>query len=66
MCCGGAHHYLTAHAIGAIYFVVPNVAGVCVHAPPLDDIGNSARAVEFCKRLKRRLPMAVMDICFQT
>ena len=39
---------------------MPNLCGVCVLAPPLDDIGNSVRASEFCKRLKNRLPIALL------
>ena len=45
--------------------LVPNLFGVCVYSPPLDTIGNSVRAVEFCKRLKRRMPLAIMDVVFR-
>ena len=36
---------------GCIMMVVPGVMGVATYSPPLDAIGNSARGVEFCRRL---------------
>ncbi|MDF1797459.1 MAG: glutaminase A [Coxiellaceae bacterium] len=32
---------------GGIMAVVPGVLGICVWSPPLDDLGNSARGIEF-------------------
>ena len=34
---------------GAIMTVIPNVMGIVTWSPRLDDIGNSAKGVEFCK-----------------
>ena len=34
---------------GAILLVVPNVMGVCVWSPPLDDNGNTVRGIQFCQ-----------------
>ena len=36
---------------GSIMIVIPNVMGICVWSPRLDDIGNSSRGIEFCKKL---------------
>jgi glutaminase len=36
---------------GAIMLVVPNVLGVCIFSPPLDEFGNSVRGIAFCKEL---------------
>ncbi|WP_299619388.1 glutaminase A [Pelagibius sp.] len=36
---------------GAIMIVVPNVLGICTWSPRLDEIGNSVRGLEFCRRL---------------
>lgn len=36
---------------GAIMVVVPNVMGFCVWSPRLDELGNSVRGIEFCRRL---------------
>ena len=29
--------------------VVPNVMGICLWSPPLDEMGNSVRGVQFCE-----------------
>ena len=34
---------------GCILLVVPNVFGMCLWSPPLDDCGNSVRGIQFCK-----------------
>ncbi|MDX3386051.1 glutaminase A [Streptomyces niveiscabiei] len=39
---------------GALMIVVPQVMGVCVWSPRLDQHGNSVRGVEFCRRLVER------------
>lgn len=31
--------------------VVPNVMGMCLWSPPLDNYGNSVRGVQFCNEL---------------
>ncbi|ESN99005.1 hypothetical protein HELRODRAFT_155932 [Helobdella robusta] len=36
---------------GCILLVVPNVMGLCLWSPPLDNIGNSMRGVHFCDKL---------------
>ena len=33
--------------------IVPNVMGICLWSPPLDEVGNSVRGTEFCKELIR-------------
>ena len=37
---------------GCILLVVPNMMGICIWSPPLDEQGNSFRGIEFCKRSK--------------
>lgn len=34
---------------GAILLIVPNVMGICTWSPPLDEMGNSCRGVQFCE-----------------
>ena len=46
---------------GAIYIVVPNICGICVYSPKLDEIGNSVRGVEFIKELSRRYKFHIFD-----
>lgn len=36
---------------GGLMIVVPQVMGICIWSPPLDELGNSVRGIEFCKRL---------------
>lgn len=36
---------------GAILLIIPNVMGICTWSPPLDDLGNSCRGVQFCEEL---------------
>ncbi|GAB2826609.1 hypothetical protein GCM10027091_66790 [Streptomyces daliensis] len=36
---------------GALMVVVPQVMGICVWSPRLDEQGNSVRGVEFCRRM---------------
>ncbi|MCG8648444.1 MAG: glutaminase, partial [Pirellulales bacterium] len=36
---------------GAVIVVIPNVAGLCIWSPALDENGNSVRGVDFCERL---------------
>ena len=33
---------------GSIILVIPNVGGLCVWSPPLDELGNSVRGVDVC------------------
>ncbi len=34
---------------GCLLLVIPNVAGICIWSPPLDNMGNPVRGIEFCK-----------------
>lgn len=36
---------------GAIIVVVPNVMGICIYSPRLDNLGNSSRGLLFCEKL---------------
>ena len=36
---------------GSLMIVIPNVMGIAVWSPRLDEMGNSVRGVEFCKEL---------------
>nr|WP_223006780.1 glutaminase A [Streptomyces roseirectus] len=36
---------------GALMVVVPQLMGICVWSPRLDELGNSVRGIEFCRRL---------------
>merc|ERR1711871_46885 len=40
---------------GCVYMIVPNVCGIAVFSPRLDDIGNSARAVAVAQALVERV-----------
>jgi glutaminase len=46
---------------GALMLVVPGVMGVGLWSPRLDSMGNSVRAVEFCKRLVAAYNLHVYD-----
>jgi glutaminase len=36
---------------GNVMLVMPGVMGICIWSPRLDELGNSVRGIEFCKRL---------------
>ena len=38
---------------GCVLIVVPNVMGICTWSPPLDDLGNSVRGIQFCQEFVR-------------
>ena len=45
---------------GCIMIPIPGIGGICVWSPPLDDVGNSVRGVEFCSALVKRFPYVHM------
>lgn len=46
---------------GAIILVVPNLLGLVLWSPRLDELGNSVRGIEFCKRLSARYKLHSFD-----
>jgi glutaminase len=36
---------------GGLMVVIPNLLGVCIYSPRLDELGNSVRGIDFCKEL---------------
>lgn len=46
---------------GAIMIVIPNVMGIATWSPRLDEIGNSARGIEFCKNLGSTFSFHIFD-----
>jgi glutaminase len=46
---------------GIILIVVPNVMGIGILSPPLDEIGNSAKGILIAKELSKRLRLGVYD-----
>ena len=46
---------------GAIMVVIPNVMGFCTWSPRLDEVGNSVRGLEFCRRLVERFNFHKFD-----
>ena len=46
---------------GAVMIVVPNVMGIATWSPRLDDIGNSVRGIEFCKRFGSTFGFHIFD-----
>ena len=41
---------------GCVMLVVPGKFGMCIWSPPLDEVGNSVRGVELCRRLSKSGP----------
>ncbi|ORY47769.1 glutaminase-domain-containing protein [Rhizoclosmatium globosum] len=46
---------------GAIWVVVPNVGGFCCYSPPVDELGNSTKGLEFFKMLSERYAFHMME-----
>ncbi len=46
---------------GAILLVIPNVMGIVIWSPKLDEIGNSYRGVEFCKLFGDKFNFHIFD-----
>lgn len=46
---------------GAVIMVVPNVMGICIWSPRLDDCGNSVRGINFAKTLVDRFSIHSFD-----
>jgi glutaminase len=46
---------------GAIMLVVPNLLGLVLWSPRLDELGNSVRGIDFCKRLASRFKLHSFD-----
>lgn len=38
---------------GALVLVIPNVMGITFWSPPLDEMGNTVRGVQFCEKFVR-------------
>jgi glutaminase len=46
---------------GDLWVVVPSKMGICTYSPPLDNIGNSVRGVEFATRITQEFGWSVFD-----
>ena len=46
---------------GIIMGIIPNVMGVAVFSPKLDELGNSSRGIEFFKELTKIYPFHIYD-----
>lgn len=44
---------------GCILLVIPNMMGICIWSPPLDEQGNSFKGIEFCKQLNKELDLHI-------
>lgn len=46
---------------GGLMVVVPNLMGISIFSPRLDEYGNTCRGVEFCKKLVERYKLHIYD-----
>ena len=46
---------------GIIMGIIPNVMGIAVFSPKLDELGNSSRGIEFFKELTKMYPFHIYD-----
>jgi glutaminase len=46
---------------GAMMLVIPGLMGICVWSPRLDELGNSVRGIEFCRKLVADYNVHVFD-----
>jgi glutaminase len=46
---------------GALMLVIPGLMGICVWSPRLDELGNSVRGIEFCRKLVAAYYVHVFD-----
>jgi glutaminase len=46
---------------GVLMLVIPGLMGICVWSPRLDELGNSVRGIEFCRKLVAEYNVHVFD-----
>ena len=46
---------------GCIFAVIPNVCGISIFSPPLDNMGNSVKGVTFFKKLAHKFHIHIFD-----
>lgn len=51
---------------GGIMLIVPNVMGIAIYSPKVDEKGNSVRGVEFCKKLAEVFSLSIFDQMMRT
>jgi hypothetical protein len=47
---------------GCILLVVPGLLGLAIYSPPIDENGNSVKAMQLARRVRR--PHFSIDLCF--